>query len=101
MVTEDGFSCSSSWWHSAERRWSLPRTPRHRHRLRRRRRNTTYPLSLHLAERVAGETALMTRAGWQAIPECWIGTGTLRCGEIVCSRISAHLADQTAVSHGT
>ncbi len=37
------------------------------------------------AERVAGETALMTRAGRQATPDCRIGTGTLRCGEAVCS----------------
>ena len=57
--------------------------------------------SLGLAERVTGETVLMIRAGWQAMPGCRIGTGTLRCGETVCSPTSAHLADQTAVSHGT
>ena len=35
-------------------------------------RNTRCPTSPHSAERVAGETALMTRAGWQAIPDCRI-----------------------------
>ena len=81
MVIEDGFSCSSSWSCSAAWHWSLPKTPRQRSQGC----NTTYPPSLHSAERVAGETASMTGAGRQAIPDCRIGTGTLRCGETVRS----------------
>ena len=38
-------------------------------------------------------------AGYSRLPG--IRTGTLRCGETVRSPTSAHLADQTAVSHGT
>src|SRR6266853_4127788 len=58
--------------------------------------NITCRPSLILADRVPGETALMTRAGRQAIPGCRIGTGMLRCGETAFFPISAHSAAQTA-----
>jgi hypothetical protein len=64
---------------------------------RRQQRDTTSPTLLHSAERVAEETALMTRAGWQDIPDSRTGTGTRRCGETVPSSIWARSEDQTAV----
>jgi len=63
-------------------------------------RNTSCRPSPISAARVVEETASMTRAGWQAIPDCRIGTGTLRVRKRFALDLGT-LGDQIAASHGT